>query len=90
MEENKNIMTLTDDNGNNVDYELLDIIELEGKIYTVFYPTIEGDTEVLILRVEESDNIEQSEYVVEQNEKIINKVYDMFKEKYKDEIKFED
>lgn len=90
MEENKNIMTLTDENGNNVDQELLDIIELEGKIYTVFYLTVEGDTEVLILRVEDSDNIEQSEYVVEQDEKIINKVFSIFKEKYKDEIKFED
>lgn len=88
MNEERNIMTLTDENGNNVDYELLDIIEYDKRIYAVFYPTIPDDTEVVILRVENADNADQSVYVVEQDEFIINKVYEMFKEKYNDDFKF--
>lgn len=90
--EDKNIMTLTDENGNNVDYELLDIIQYNNKIYTVFYPTDESNTEVIILRVEEAEDREKSYYVVENDENIVQKVYEIFKEKYEydDEIEFKD
>ena len=88
--EEKNIITLTDDKGNNMEYELLDIIEYDEKIYTVFYPTEEGDTEVIILRAEDTENLDESRYIVEQDEKIIQNVYEIFKEKYKDEIDFID
>ena len=88
--EEKNIMTFKDENGNERKYELLDIIPVEGKIYTVFYPTVLNDTEIIILRVEESDNPEESKYIVEQDKQILNKVYVIFKEKYKNEIDFID
>ena len=88
--EDKNIMSFTDENGNTIDYELLDIVEYNEKTYVVLYPTIPGDTEVIILRVEESDNPDESIYIPEPDEYTVNKVYALFKEKYKDEIKFED
>lgn len=88
MDDEKNIITLTDENGNNIDYELLDIIKYDDKIYAVFYPTIPDDNEVIILRVEDADNVEESVYVVEQDEFIINKIFSMFKEKYSDDFKF--
>lgn len=91
MDENtKNIIKLTDESGHSIDYELLDIIKFDEKIYTVFYPTAENDTEVVILRVENTGNVDESRYVVEEDPYILKKVYEMFKEKYKDEIKFED
>lgn len=81
-------MSLTDEKGNNVDYELLDIIDYNQKIYTVFYPTIEEDTEILILRVDPSDNPEQSIYAFEEDQKIVNEVFKKFKEKYEGEYIF--
>lgn len=90
MENKKNIMTLTDENGNTVQYELLDIIQYDENLYVVFYPTVLDDTEVVILRVEDSENINESNYIVEEDKYIVNEVYKMFKEKYKDKIKFED
>ena len=90
MEEEKNILTLTDENGNAIDYELLDIVPLNKNIYGVFYPTVPNDTEVVILRIEDTDNPNKSKYIVEQDEFILKKVYAIFKEKYKDEIKFKD
>lgn len=90
MGEEKNIMTLTDENGNTVEYELLDIIQYDEKIFVVFYPTALEDTEVVILRVEDSENINESNYVVEEDEYIVKEVYNIFKEKYKDDFKFDD
>lgn len=86
----KNIIALTDQDGNSINYELIDIIKENDKIYAIFYPTEVGDTEVLILRVEEAENPEQSLYVIEENNNIRQKVYEMFKEKYKDKIIFND
>ena len=83
-----NVISLRDEKGNKFSYELLDIIKYGEKIYGVFYPKEEGDTEILILRIEESENPEESVYVVEQDEQIIGKVFNEFKEKYKDEINF--
>lgn len=90
MNEDKIIMNLTDENGNEVEYELLDIVKYNDSIYAVFYPTDIEDTEVIILRVEDSDNVDESIYVVEEDEEILNAVYDLFKEKYEDEIDFQD
>lgn len=90
MSEEKNIMTLTDENGNDVEYELLDIIRYDNSTYVVFYPTVENDSEIVILRVEESDNIDESIYVGEENEEVVKAVYELFKEKYADEFDFQD
>ena len=55
----------------------------------MFYPTKQEETEVLILRVDESENPEESIYSVVQDEKIVNEVYKIFKDKYQQEIKFD-
>lgn len=89
MEEN-NIIELRDDKGNIVKYRLLDVIKYNEKIFVVFYPVIEGDTEVIICRVEKAENEKESLYIPEADENTINYVYKMFKEKYKWKIKFTD
>ena len=85
-----NIITLTDELGNNIDYELLDIVDIGKDVYCVFYPTIENDTEVVILKVLASDNPDKTEYIVETDEKKVNEVFQKFKEKYSDTIEFRD
>lgn len=88
--EKDNIIELKDDKGNIVKYELLDIIDYNEKIFVVFYPVIEGDTEVIICRVEKTDNEEESLYIPESDENIVMNVYKMFKEKYKGKFEFRD
>ncbi len=82
------IMTLTDENGNAVDYELLDLIEYENDIYSVFYPTVPNDTEVLILRIENIPGTDEAKYVVETDDKKVLEIYEIFKEKYDGRILF--
>lgn len=83
------IMTLTDDHGVDHQYRLLDTITFNEKIYCFFYPIEFGDTELLILRADENENPELSTYNFEENEEVLNKVLDMFKEKHKDDINFQ-
>lgn len=63
-EELDNIIILNDEDGNEVQFEFLDLIELDGEEYVVLLPT-EGeedeDGEVVILKVEDNDDEESDE-----------------------------
>ncbi len=88
-EEQTNILTLTDENGVDVDFEYLDCIDYEGKEYLVLMPADELATEIVILEVEPIDE-ETENYLSVDDEKTLNAVYDIFKERYKDILTFED
>ena len=88
-EEEVSILTLTDENGNDTDFEYLDCIELNGKEYLVLMPADESATEIVILEVEPVDE-ENENYLAVEDEQILSTVYGIFKEKYKDVLTFED
>ena len=88
-EEETSILTLTDENGQDVDFEYLDCIEYLGKEYLVLMPTEEQSTEIIILEVEPVDD-ENENYLSVQDEEILNTVYEIFKDKYKDVLTFEE
>ena len=87
-EEEVSILTLTDENGQDTDFEYLDCIEYKGKEYLVLMPADEMATEIVILESEPVDE-ENENYLSVSDEKILNGVYDIFKEKYKDVLTFE-
>ena len=89
MEEETSILTLTDENGENLDFEYLDCIELEGKEYLVLLPADAVETEIVILEVEPVDE-ENENYLSVDDEGVLNAVYNIFKEKYKDILTFEE
>ena len=95
-EELDNIVILNDEEGNEVKFEFLDLIELDEEDYVVLLPiTEEGNEEegeVVILKVEDTDDEESEEesYVSVENEEILNKVFEIFKEKFKDDFDFVD
>ena len=88
-EEETSILTLTDENGVDTDFEYLDCIDYEGKEYLVLMPADEAATDIIILEVEPGDE-ETENYLSVQDEPLLNAVYDIFKEKYKDVLTFED
>ena len=88
-EEESSILTLTDEQGNDNDFEYLDCIEFEGKEYLVLMPADAIETEIVILEVEPVDE-ENENYLAVEDEKLLNAVYAIFKEKYKDILTFED
>ena len=94
-EELDNIIILNDEDGNEVQFEFLDLIELDGEEYVVLLPVSEegeeDEGEVVILKLEDTDeDSEEESYVGVDDEEILNKVFAIFKEKYKDEFNFVD
>lgn len=94
-EELDNIIVLNDEDGNEVQFEFLDLIQFEDEEYVVLLPiTEEGEEEegeVVILRVEDSDDDDEEEsYVSVEDEDTLNKVFEIFKDKFKDEFDFVD
>ena len=94
-EELDNIIVLNDEEGNEVQFEFLDLVELDNEEYVVLLPvTDEGEEdegEVVILKLEDTDEDSEGEsYVGVEDEEILNQVFSIFKEKYKDEFNFVD
>lgn len=93
-EELDNIVVLSDEEGNDVRFEFLDLIEYEDEEYVVLLPIQEEakeDGEVVILKVEDVDDEAETEsYASVDDETVLNKVFEIFKERFKDEFDFVD
>ena len=90
-EEIDNIIFLNDDEGNDVQFEFLDLIEYEDEEYVVLLPVEEDEQdsgEVVILKLEDSESEDEETYVSVDDETILNKVFEIFKDKFKDEFNF--
>lgn len=88
-EEEVSILTLTDENGQDVDFEYLDCLEYQDKEYLVLAPAEDESSEIVILEVQPVDE-ENENYLAVEDEAVLDAVYDIFKEKYKDILTFED
>ncbi len=94
-EEVDNIIVLNDESGAEVQFEFLDLVELDGEEYVVLLPVDEAENEdevgeVVILKVEDTEDEEEESYVSVDDEEVLNTVFEMFKEKFKDEFNFVD
>lgn len=95
-EELDNIVILNDEDGNEVKFEFLDLVELDEEEYVVLLPVSEEgeeeEGEVVILKVEDNDDedSEEESYVSIEDEETLNKVFEIFKEKFKDDFDFVD
>ena len=83
-----NIITLTDEEGKESNFELLDLVELDNEEYVVLLPVDDEESEepgeVVILKVEDSDDDSDEEtesYVSVEDEETLTKVFEIFKEK---------
>ena len=101
MEENfngaelDNIIVLNDENGEEVKFEFLDLIEYENEQYVVLLPVLEegeeDDGEVVILKVDDvEEDSEEESYVSVDDEDTLMAVFNIFKDKFKDEFDFVD
>ena len=94
FEEIDNIIVLNDENGNEVNFEFLDLIEYDSEEYVVLLPVIEEDEEddgeVVILKVEETESEDEESYVSVDDEEVLAAVFEIFKDKFKDEFNFTD
>ena len=91
-EELDNIVVLNDEDGNEVQFEFLDLIEYNNEEYVILLPVEETDEagEVVILKVEQTESEDEESYVGVEDEEELNAVFAIFKDKYKDEFNFID
>lgn len=83
------IIVLTDDEGNDVEFEYLDTVEYEGSEYIVLIENVEEADEVIILKIESLDD-ENENYVGVEDEETLQAVFQIFKERYKNDFNFTD
>ncbi len=88
FENDGTLITLTDDEGNEIEFEFLDVIEYDGDEYIVLIENDEDADEVVILKINALDE-ETEEYVSIDDEEVLQTVFDMFKQKYEGDITFE-
>ena len=75
------LITLTDEDGIETEYEYLDTIEYKNKTYCVLYPDTDSDDEdYIILEIVETDDPEYDDYRGVPDEKIMNAVFEIYKE----------
>lgn len=89
MEEEDSILTLTDENGEEMQFEYMDCIEYQGKEYLILMPLEEESAEIVILEIQPVDE-ENENYLAVEDEAVLEAVYGIFKERYKDVLNFAD
>lgn len=91
-EDSENLIVLTDDDGNDVVFEWLDVVECDGESYGVFLPleeTSEDNDDVVILHIVEGDDGNDVFECIEDDELVL-KLFDMFKANNEDKFTFGD
>lgn len=91
LEQEPEILVLTDEEGNEESFEYLTIIPYEDQEYIILMPVGgEEDGEVVILRIEPIEgNDEEENYVDVEDDATLEAVFNLFKEWYADEYDFE-
>lgn len=94
MEENfDGIIHLKDAEGNDVNFEFLDLVEYEGSEYAVLMEidaSEENEDSVVILRIEQTENEDEEAFVGVDDEEVLDAVFNLFREKFADVFQFED
>lgn len=76
-----NIIILEDENGNEIEFETLDVYELEGKTFFALAEVVNADEiqdEVLIMMVEGDIESEEAELVMVEDEDLLQRAFDEF------------
>ncbi|MBR2973300.1 MAG: DUF1292 domain-containing protein [Clostridia bacterium] len=90
IEEEDTIIVLTDEDGNDVEFEFLDNVEYEGNLYVVMIPVEDEDAGVVIMLLEEGETEEEDSLLTVTDEDVVEAVYEIFKENNKDVFEFEE
>ena len=87
-EENEGVLiTLVDDSGIEIEFEVLDVLEYEDEEYVVLIENTEEADEVVILKIIAVSDTEEEYYSIEDDE-LLDKLFEIFKNKYDGEINF--
>ncbi|HRR77149.1 MAG TPA: DUF1292 domain-containing protein [Ruminococcus sp.] len=81
LEENENYITLTDDDGQDISFEVLDTIEYKDRLFAVLLPFEDEDDEVVILEIIPGEDPEMDDFVTVDDEALLNEVFEEFQKR---------
>ena len=87
MDNEGTLITLEDEEGNEIEFEFLDVVEYEGEEYVVLIENDEDADEVVILKINVIDD-ETEEYLSIEDDELLEKLFEIFKSKYEGDIDF--
>ncbi len=87
MDTEGTLISLEDEEGNEVEFEFLDVVEYEGEEYIVLIENDEDADEVVILKINPIDD-ETEEYTSIEDDELLEKLFEIFKSKYEGDIDF--
>ncbi len=85
MEDNGSFITLTDDNGEDISFEVLDVIDYKEREFAVLLPFEDTEEEVVILEVIPGEDEETDDFISVEDDEILNKVFEEFLKRCEDE-----
>ena len=83
------VIVLTDEDGNELEFELCDTVEYEGKQYAVLLPADEESEEVVIMEIQDDPDSDDTLFEMVEEEEIIDAVFNLFREQASDLYDFE-
>ncbi|MDY4812948.1 MAG: DUF1292 domain-containing protein [Ruminococcus sp.] len=83
------IFTLEDDLGNEVEFELLDVITYKNDEYAVLIENTPDVQDLTILKIDSIDDQEEV-YVGIDDEALVQKIFDIFKKNHPDDFNYAD
>ncbi len=89
MDELDNMITISDVQGNDHQFEFLDLIEYNEEEYVVLLEDDPEADEVVILKVEDGDTPDTESYINVDDDRILQSVFEIFKERNKEIFDFE-
>ena len=87
--EDGRFLTLTDDSGEDISFEVIDEFPYNGKNYVVLIPFEDLEDEVVILEAKKEENPEDNEYISVEDEELVKEVFEEFKNRNADEYDFD-
>lgn len=86
----RNIIPFEDENGNKVNFEVIDAFKMDGSEYVALLPADDDDydTEVFIMRIEKEGEDDVLVYI--ENDEELDDAFEMFKDRMGDEYDFLD
>ena len=85
----ENYITLTDDNGEDISFEIIDTLEYDDRTFAVLLPFEDEDGEVIILEILPGEGPDYDGFVSVDDDDFIEKVFEEFKKNYDGEYEFE-
>lgn len=85
----ENYITLTDDDGNEVSFEIIGTVEYDEHLYAVLLPFDDEDDEVVILEVISGETPDEDDFVSVDDDELLGKIFEEFKKDYDGEYEFE-